>query len=161
MHHRVLIAALVWQVSFFALSQDDVVKQTPEEADLAAVQGMWERDFTDQAGKIVGRAVKHIEGRRETVTYYDSDDKVLQAHRVEIKLRREGGVRLFEHSEIEIIAGPRKGLKSDRRGAYVYKVEGDRFLEFQGILIRDAEQRADIRVWNRKEAKAAGQGDTE
>ena len=91
-------------------ADDDVGQQKPEDTDLAAVQGLWERDFEDDQGNIVGRATKLIEGRTETISYYDGNDKLLQAHRVKITLRRDGGVRHFDHSEIEIIAGPRKGL---------------------------------------------------
>ena len=136
-------------------ADDDVREQKPEDVDLAAVQGLWERDLKDDRGETVGRATKLIEGRTETITYYDNSGKLLQAHRVKITLRRDGGVRLFEHSEIEIIAGPRKGLKSDRGGGYLYKVQDDKFFEIQGALIRDEQEPLGILVWNKKEAKEA------
>jgi hypothetical protein len=105
--------------------------------------------------QVVGRATKHVQKNHETVTYYDSDGNVLQSHRVVIVLRREGGVRHFLHSPIEIIAGPNKGAKSDEGGGYVYKIEGDRFLEIQGILVGEERQPVQILVWTRKEVEDA------
>jgi hypothetical protein len=134
-------------------AQDDVGEKKPEDLDLAAIQGLWERDLEDKQGNVAGRATKLIEGRTETITYYDRDGKLLQAHRVEITLTREGGVRHFKHSEIEIIAGPRKGLKSDRRGGYVYKVRGDRFYEIQGVLVQEDQDPLGVLVWQRKKTE--------
>ncbi|MBP89021.1 MAG: hypothetical protein CMJ64_20290 [Planctomycetaceae bacterium] len=116
-------------------AQDDEGEPKSNAADLQAVQGLWERSLRDREGNVVGRATKHVQKNNETVTYYDSDANVLQAHRVEIVLRREGGVRHFMHSPIQIIAGPNKGARSQQGGGYIYKIEGDRFLEIQGILI--------------------------
>jgi hypothetical protein len=145
------VIAAAYQVT----AQDDAAEAESNAVDLQAVQGLWERPLRDQDGNVVGRATKHVQKNNETVTYYDRDGNVLHAHRVQIMLRREGGVRHFLHSPKEIIAGPEKGKKSDRGGGYIYKIEGDRFLEIRGIQIGEERERAGILVWTRKDAKEA------
>jgi len=130
-------------------ADEEVGELTPEAADLAAVQGLWERDRKDDQGNVAGRVTKLIDGRTETVSHYDGDGQLMQSHRVEITLTREGGVRHFGHSEIEYIAGPNKGRKSDRRGGYVYKLQGDKFYEIHGVLVRDDQEPLGVLVWKR------------
>jgi len=127
-----------------------------QKADLTAVQGVWERTLADGSGKVVGRATKNIQGDVETITYYDNAGSVLRAHRVKIAVLREGPVRVFQYREPEIVAGPGQGEKlPDVVGRYIYKVQGDVFVEIQGVLTDEEQRAATMLEWKRLPLKDA------
>jgi len=128
---------------------------TPEE-DLARMQGTWERTGTPAAGQAAGqaeamrRAVKVIEGNRETVTFYGEGDKVLNAHKVEFKLERYGPVKIFTYYNLEVIGGPNKGQHRPQEQRYIYQIAGDRFCESWGFLPGQEARPPILYVWVKK-----------
>jgi len=140
-----LAVSLFAAPSFAAPSPEDETTRR----DLDAVQGKWERPLPDQTGRVIGRAVKEIEGTKETISYFGPNGEVLQVHTVKITLERTPNVMVFHHSGIEITAGPNKGKKSPHPGAYLYKVEGDTFLEIQGLMIQEKSETMKVLKWQR------------
>ena len=99
--------------------------------DLETLQGTWavQAVLDGQPHRIT----KTIEGNTETYAI-TRDGEVVYEHRVDFRLERSGSVRLFVFSNQVVTAGPQKGMRSDREGAYIYKVIGDRFYEVDGFL---------------------------
>jgi hypothetical protein len=121
-------------------------------AHLEQVQGLWARTektsfFSSQ------RITKEIKGDVETLTTYDSDGNVLSAHTVKIKLALAGPIRVFVFSDLKYTEGPNKGEKANGTQAYIYKVAGDKFIEFWGIL-GDADSPVLTHRWKRQPSTA-------
>jgi hypothetical protein len=105
--------------------------KAPEE-DLEQIQGMWARPLQiDDSDS--GRVTKEVKGNVETVTYYDNEGNVQNAHTTRIKLQRAGPIRIFAYSDVTYVAGPKEGQKAEG-GAYIYKVVDDTFIEIWGVL---------------------------
>ncbi len=160
---------LLWSIPLVALMAMPALAQTdaePEssstppsekekvqiEKDLAELQGTW---FREMRSGIFGkrRITKHIEGDRETITEYDEDGEVQDSYSVKVTLRRAGPIRVFMYSDWVVESGPDKGNKLENRGAYVYKVVDDKFVEIWGVL---GEEDSEISVlrWQRVDGGA-------
>jgi hypothetical protein len=131
-----------------AKTKDQPKPKTPVQQDLAVVQGRWERPMTDN-GNVVGRAVKEIQDNVETISYFNAAGQLVHAHKVKVELKRLGPARLFTYTDYTITAGPNKGLKTNRGGAYLYKVEGDRFLEIVNALVGQEKDNFSVLTWKR------------
>jgi serine/threonine protein kinase/tetratricopeptide (TPR) repeat protein len=120
-------------------------------ADLIVLQGKWERVTTTEGGRFgeTARAVKEIKGNSETVTWYDRKGAVLRSHRVAIRLAKNGKVKTFWFSDIEILHGPDKGQKLNVTGTYVYALDKDTFYEAHGALEGDGAEPPSFSVWKR------------
>src|SRR5689334_10450447 len=105
--------------------------------DLAAVQGVWEREAPTGVDLGYQRATKDIRGNRETVTFYDADGKILRRHQVDFKLSRTGDVKVFTYSNMEVTEGDQKGTKTPQAYSYLYRVKGNQFWEVEGLLPTD------------------------
>jgi hypothetical protein len=117
-------------------AEDKKDADDPLKKDVQSLQGKWERVVTTDAS-ILGkakRAVKEIDGNKETVTWYGDKDQVIRSHRVTFKLAESGNVRTFTYSDMEILEGPGKGTKVAVSGSYVYRIAGDEFCEASGFL---------------------------
>ncbi len=155
--HSVLIGAIDVQKNQPLVAQDKPPKPDvdPLKDDLKSVQGQWTRKVLDRKGKQIGTVIKVIRGKKERVTHLDADGKVQQAHAVEIDLRRSGAVRVFTYSKFEFIKGPDEGKKLKGRGGYIYKVEGNRFLEVHGLLISQEKEPTRVLVWEKVNEREA------
>ena len=103
--------------------------------ELDSVQGEWERELTPEDIKQgLRKAVKEIKGSKETVTFYGEDNKILRKHRVDFKLEKNGDIRVFTYSNMEVIDGEGKGARNPDSFSYVYRVYNDRFFEVAGLL---------------------------
>jgi hypothetical protein len=128
--------AVLFGPNISAWAEDKKDADDPLKKDGQALQGKWERVMTTDTtllGK-AKRAVKEIDGDKETVTWYGDKDQVIRSHRVTFKLAESGNVRTFTYSDMEILEGPGKGTKVDVSGSYVYRIAGDEFCEASGFL---------------------------
>jgi hypothetical protein len=124
------------------------------QADLDAVQGLWER--TEKSGFFSSqRLTKQIRGDSETVTTHDSSGNVVSEHTVKIRLGRAGPIRVFLYSGQEFTEGPQAGTKLKGTQAYVYKVVGDTFVEIWGVL-GDRDNEIRVLRWQRRAAAPPG-----
>jgi|GEM_PF-2145608 hypothetical protein len=130
-------------------SKEQPKPKTPVEMDLAAVQGRWERPMTDNNGNAVGRAVKEIKGEIETISYFDAAGRLFHAHTVKVELKRLGPARLFSYTDYTITGGPDKGRKIKGSGSYLYKVQGDHFLEITNALVGQEKDELSVLAWKR------------
>ncbi len=60
-----------------------------------------------------------------------------------------GQIRVFAFSDLTYTEGPNKGEKANGTQAYIYKVAGDKFIEFWGIL-GDADSPILTHRWKRQ-----------
>jgi hypothetical protein len=134
-----------------AAEKGSAAGKAPEE-DLKQIQGMWTRplQIDDSAS---GRVTKEVKGNVETVTYYDNEGNVQNAHTTRIKLQRAGPIRIFAYSDVTYIAGPKKGEKQEGGGAYIYKVVDDTFIEIWGVL-GDSDDRIHALRWKHEKPEA-------
>ena len=130
-------------------SKEQPKPKTPVELDLAAVQGRWERPLTDNNGNVVGNAVKEIQGEIETISYFNAAGQLVHSHKVKVELKRLGRVRLFSYTFMAITAGPDKGRKVNGGGSYLYKVQGDCFLEITNALVGEEKDEFNVLTWKR------------
>lgn len=138
-------------------AQDEQPKreEDPLKEDLKSVQGQWTRKVLDRQGKQIGTVVKVIRENKERVTHLDAEGKVVRAHAVEIELRRIGPVRVFTYTKFEFIKGPDEGKKLKGHGGYIYKVEGNRFIEVNGLLIGQEKEPTTVLVWEKAKEREA------
>lgn len=115
--------------------------------DLESIQGIWEV----AEWNLRFRAIKRIDGDRETLSVYDPDGRLVSEHVATLKLQRMGLVRVITWDS-EVTFGLTKGRKS--RGAYVYRVKDAQLLEIEGLLIGDEESEPKTTAWKRLKGKA-------
>lgn len=137
--------ALLWSPT--TVLADDM-PDAKEKRDLEQLQGTWEIVLRDGDGKLARRMVKSLSGVTETVTHFDADGRVVYLHTAAISVSRSGDVRVFAFTKLEITAGPLAGKVTNGSGRYVYRVEGEAFFEFQGVLIGEQRPPAVYR-WQR------------
>jgi hypothetical protein len=125
-------------------------EQTKPELDLALMQGVWEIIPPHDFGGEIRRVTKQIDGNRETVTFYGSDEAVLRKHAVEFSLDQSGRVWLFTYRNLEVLEGENKGAKDPGAYSYVYTISGNRFGEVNGVL-DGASGPPTLRMWKRTE----------
>jgi uncharacterized protein (TIGR03067 family) len=136
----------LWAIVLF--SPPVLAEQTDEE-DLAKVQGLWERKGGDDVPGLQ-HAIKQIAGTHEVVTYYGPRDRVLQAHEVDFKLERRGGVKIFTFFNRVDTEGPNKGNKSAEPVSYIYRADDYTYVEVWGFLPEQAERPAKLLTWVKK-----------
>lgn len=94
------------------------------------IQGTWRLEQDN------GRySVKTISGLTGKLTRYDADGNVTHAHESEFDLSEHDGIRRFRLKKLTITAGPDKGMVVPEvfLDGYVYRIEGDEFIEAQGL----------------------------
>jgi hypothetical protein len=118
--------------------------------DLALVQGIWTNTYRTGGSTI--RAVRRIEGNRETLTRY-AGDRVVSAASVAFRLERRKDVKIFTFFNLEVTEGPQKGHKDPTEQSYLYHVDHDSFTEVWGLIEGDLHA-PEMIVWRRAEGTA-------
>lgn len=111
------------------------------------IEGKWERRGKDASGKPFLIVKNHAAGAT-TLTAYDGEGKVVHQHKSEYRLKETGDIRVSTYFNMEVTAGPNKGTKAAGPFSYAYRIEGDTFYEFTGVLVSDKGPPA-IVVWKR------------
>jgi uncharacterized protein (TIGR03067 family) len=122
-----------------------------EGADLAQIQGLWERKIGEDVPGLV-RATKQIHGNHETITYYggDAGDKLLGAHEVDIKVSRRDGIRIFTYSNWVGTEGVEKGRSSANPVSYIYRADENTFVEVWGFVPGQETRPPLVMMWVKK-----------
>ncbi|MDA1055513.1 MAG: hypothetical protein O3C40_34370 [Planctomycetota bacterium] len=115
------------------LKSNAAATTTAEE--LAEVQGKWVRTMTTPSG--VFKVVKEHKGNNTTVTFMDSEGRIVEAKKSEFRLENTGKVRIFTFFNNVITAGLQKGRTDNEPHSYIYRITGDTFVEVNGLLIGD------------------------
>jgi hypothetical protein len=131
----------------FAADADKPAVDAALAKELAGLQGKWERTMMDAAGNTI-RVVKQHTGNRTSVTTMTDRGETIAAHTSEFKLETRGAVRVFTYSRVKVVAGPEAGREHAGEFAYIYKVDGDTFVEAHGLLIGD-ESPISVLIWTR------------
>lgn len=119
---------------------------------LREVQGRWMRQERTAAGQLVN-IVKEHRGASTVLTAYDEQGTLLYAHESQFKLQAEGRLRVLMFYNRRITAGPNTGSFIKEPGSYIYRIDGGRFIEVQGMLEGDTSPPRII-VWERLEDDA-------
>lgn len=98
-------------------------------SELNALQGKWEFHFQQQGRQL--RAVKIVEGDKETVETFDGD-KLVHRHIVKLEALEANGLTIIKYGESEITDGPRKGQKGVP-GSFVSKLWRNKWYNIQGL----------------------------
>jgi len=128
-HTAVLLAVIVTTASPL-LADDDTA------AEMKRLQGRFERTFTNAAGTVF-RTVKEMGDGEETVVTYDDAGNVVESHQSQFKVEKRGPVRVFSFFNALVTAGPNKGHTQLDTNSYIYRLEGDTFIEAWGLLEND------------------------
>lgn len=130
------------QIPGSELTQDAAADSKPE-----SVEGTWERQAKGENDKPI-RIVKLHKSGKTTLTVYDDSENVIHQHKSKYRLNESAEVRIFTYFEMEATAGPAKGRKQPGRTSYAFRIDGDSFYEFRGVLVNDPVEPA-IVVWQR------------
>lgn len=117
--------------------------------DLEAMQGVWVREFANQAG-VRMRVEKKVEGEADTVTEFDAQGNIMHAHTSTFELAQHGPLRTFVIHNTLVTAGPNTGARRGGR-AFVYRIEGNRMIEAWGLLETDRGAPVVI-IWQKQQA---------
>lgn len=139
---------LICTIAFACLGGMHALTDTADD-DLSKVQGVWERKTGHDVPGLV-RATKEIHGNHEVVTYYGRNDKLLEAHAVDIQLSRMGDLKIFTYSNWVATEGPSKGHKSPNPVSYVYRADDNTFVEAWGFMPNQASRPPMISMWVRR-----------
>ena len=88
------------------------------------------------------------------MTYSDADGNVTHEHTVKFRLEKYGPVRILDFYDMTTIVGPGAGNVDPDHFAFVYKVDGDTFLDCPGTFVSRDSYRNDpvVIVWRRPQS---------
>jgi hypothetical protein len=130
-------------------------EQKKLDLDLEKFQGQWEsKDYgasSPESG--IARVTRRVEGKKNTVTFFNKDGEVMHEHWSDIELQQSGAVLLYRYKMREVTAGPQKGQTwpvgpISSYSSYVYKFDGDKHYEIVGAIANDPRPPSII-VWTR------------
>jgi hypothetical protein len=104
--------------------------------DLKSLQGTWEMKGTLNGKET--RVEKTVDDHQETVRTYEGET-LLREHVVEFELQTDGDVSIFRWKNGKITAGPAQGQPL-ADGAFVYRIDGDKWTGVFGLLRSDTGQ---------------------
>jgi len=125
-----LVLAFVVTTASSLVADDDIA------AEMKRLEGRFERSFANAAGTVF-RTVKEVGNGQETVVTYDDAGNVVESHQSEFKVEKRGPVRVFSFFNAVVTAGPNKGHTQLETNSYIYRLEGDAFIEAWGLLEND------------------------
>ena len=127
------------------------------ERDLAALKGKWEMTMRTRGGTI--RSVQTIHGTTSTVDRYDARGEVVESHTARFKLDVTDRVRVLTFFDLEVTAGPKKGLNFKGPLSFIYVLNRDSWVEARGLMIDQEDGEPRLLVWKRVTEKLAANGD--
>ena len=107
--------------------------------ELKRLEGRYERTFQNEAGTTF-RSVQEFAGDQSVITTYDDVGQVVAAHTSTIKVEKQGPVRVLSFFNLLVTAGVKKGAVQGGTSSYIYRLEGDYFIESWGLLEGDRSQ---------------------
>lgn len=139
------VAAAVLGGVLGGLSAEEVADESAKE--LARIAGRFERKFTNSAG-VEFRVVREMAGNQSVVTLYDDVGHLVESHTSTVQVEKKGGVRILSYGNSLFTAGPRKGHVRAITQSYLYRLEGDTFIEARGLHENDPQPPA-MFAWKR------------
>lgn len=121
--------------------------------DLAALRGKWE--MTSRTRDEMMRSVQTIDGTTSTVDRFDARGELIQSHMAHFKLHLTDQVKVFTCFDLEVTAGPRKGLKFKGPLSFICVLKRDSWVEARGILLDQDDGDPRLLVWKRVAEKLA------
>ncbi|MCO8123995.1 hypothetical protein NHH03_19785 [Stieleria sp. TO1_6] len=127
---------------------DDSVPETRSAKTSAAdqIKGEWVQYRDTAEGRYM--TIKQHLGDHTILTTYDPQQKPIYSHRSDYEVDESGDVNVFRYHSKVVLVGPNAGARSERKSAYVFRVDGDQFYEVHGMLPGD-QGRPKLAVWQR------------
>lgn len=143
-----LLAAFFFMSS--GLQAEDASRNSTAEdeaaRELAAIQGIWIRTVTTDQGEFT--ITKDHAGHTTSLVITDAGGNVVEEKHSKFELNIDGPVRIFTFSDNVFVAGPNRGRVAPAPQSYIYRVVGDTFYEFRGLLT-DQNEPINVITWKR------------
>ena len=97
------------------------------------------------------KVVKEHLGKVTRVTTYNPNNVIVYSHQSEYRIDSSGPTNVFYYKNRVVLAGPNAGDKDATERAYIFRVEGGRFIEVSGML-KDDIGPPSLKVWERPKA---------
>jgi len=135
---------------FVSIDQEEAAdNSTAEDAaarELAVLQGTWFRTVKTEQGEFTIQ--KEHAGHTTSLVITDASGNVVEEKHSKFELNTDGQVRIFTFSDNIFIAGPNRGRVAPAPQSYIYRVVGNTFYEFRG-LITDQNEPINVITWKR------------
>jgi hypothetical protein len=140
--------ALFLMVSNATCFADKAEKQGSEESVSAAEQilGKWVQYRDTKQGRI--KIIKDHRGDHTILKVYGPNGESLYSHRSEYVVEETESIYVFRYRNKVVMTGPKAGEKDPKESAYIFRIEGDRFLELHGMLRTD-QGKPSLVTWER------------
>lgn len=127
---------------------DDSSPKGSEKADSVAeqIKGEWVSYRDTPNGRYM--TIKEHTGDITLLTTYDPNQVAVYSHRSEYRIDDSGNVNIFRYRNQTVLVGPNAGAKDKRDKAYLFRIEGDRFIEVHGMMKGD-QGMPSLKVWTR------------
>ena len=107
----------------------------PEE-DYQILEGKWVRSFHDvNLGPL--RVENEMKSNLSIINIYDRNQNVTYSHRVKYRLQRVDDIKLLIYYDLEVLKGPKKGLKQNTLQPCIYRLRGDQLVVAEGMIEGD------------------------
>lgn len=128
---NLVIAALL----LLAGSSAVAAEPAPEE-DYQALEGKWIRSFHDSnLGPL--RVENEMKSNISNINIYDRSGNLTYSHRVYYRLQRVEDMKLLVYYDLEVLKGPKKGLKQNNLQPCIYRLRGDQLVVAEGMVEGD------------------------
>lgn len=122
--------------------------------DLELMQGSWLTAGRDAAGKVTWTNEKSVDGNTERLTRLDAEGNVTREHTVKFRLEKYGPIRIFTFYDMTTVIGDDVGDVVPDEFSFVYKLDGDTFLDCPGVFVSRSSYRVEpvLTVWRRPQS---------
>jgi len=110
------------------------------------VDGKWSRTVETNNGPL--KFLKEHRDGATTLEIFDANGKLLAAKSSNYRLTETDHVQIFTFLNNTVTAGPGTGQKSRGESSYMYRIDGDRFIEVHG-LFKGTDDEFDVLIWER------------
>lgn len=127
----------IMMVVFLLLSGASAVAAEPApKEDYQALEGKWIRSFQDSSlGPL--RVENEMKANLSTIKIYDRSGNLTYSHRVKYRLQRVDDIKLLIYYDLEVLKGPKKGLKQNTLQPCIYRLRGDQLVAVEGMIEGD------------------------
>ncbi|WP_417377969.1 hypothetical protein [Gimesia sp.] len=113
-----------------------VAAEPAPEEDYQALEGKWMRSIHDsKLGPL--RVENEMKSNISNIRIYDRSGNITYFHRVKYRLQRVEDMKLLVYYDLEVLEGPKKGLKQNTLQPCIYRLRGDQLVVAEGMIEGD------------------------
>lgn len=150
--NKINCIVLILMLSNAVCYADDTETKKSENTITAAEQilGKWVQYRDTKQGRI--KIIKDHRGDHTILKVYGPNGEGLYSHRSDYVVEESDSIYIFRYRNKVVLTGPKAGEKDPKESAYIFRIEGDRFLELHGMLRTD-QGKPSIVIWERLKEK--------